>query len=69
MLNDFFTQYFIPFEKCAAICTDSAAACTGFKSGVVKRNKDKAPNDEWTYCFPYREVLAQKNCCKNCTKY
>ena len=34
-LNDFFTEYSIPSKKCAGICTDGAAACTGFKSRVV----------------------------------
>ena len=45
-LNDFFTEHSIPWEKCAGICTDGEAACTGFKSRVVKRIKDKAPDAE-----------------------
>ena len=76
-LNDFFTEHSIPWEKCAGICTDGAAACTGFKSGVVKRIKDKVPDAEWTHCFLHREALcAKKNvtriarsikfCCKMC---
>ena len=59
-LNDFFTEHSIPWEKCAGICTDSAAACTGFKSRVVKRIKDKAPDAEWTHCFLHREALCPK---------
>ena len=59
-LNDFFTQYFISWEKCAGIRIDGAAACSGFKSGVVKRIKDKAPNAEWTHCFLHREALCAK---------
>ena len=59
-LNDFFTEHSIPWEKCAGICTDGAAACTGFKSGVVKRIKDKAPDAEWTHCFLHREALCAK---------
>ena len=59
-LNSFFTDYSIPWNKCAGICTDGAAACTGFKSGVVKRIKDKAPSAEWTHCFLHREALAAK---------
>ena len=68
--NDFFTQGSIPWKKWAGICTDGAAACTGFKSGVVKRIKDdKAPNAEWTHCFSTERLLAQTKCLKNCTKY
>ena len=59
-LNDFFTEHSIPWEKCAGICTDGAAACTGFKSGVVKRIKEKAPDAEWTHCFLHREALCAK---------
>ena len=76
-LNDFFTEHSIPWEKCAGICTDGAAACTGFKSGVVKRIKDKAPDAEWAHCFLHREALCAKKmsqelhevlkfCCKMC---
>ena len=35
-LNNFFTEYSISWGKCPGICTDGAAACTGFKSGVLK---------------------------------
>ena len=50
-LNDFFTEYFIPWEECAGICTDDAAAFIGLKSRVVKQVEDKAPNAKWTHCF------------------
>ena len=59
-LNDFFREYSILWEKCAGVYTDDAAACTGFKSGVVKRIKGKAPNAEWTHCFLHKEALATK---------
>ena len=59
-LNDFFTEYYIPLKNCAGICTDGAAACTSFKSGVVKRINDRASNDEWTHCFLHRETLAAR---------
>ena len=66
--NSFFTEYSIPWNKCAGICTDGAAACTSFKSGVVKQIKDIAPSAEWTHCFLHREALPAKNYHKNCTK-
>ena len=69
-LNDFFINYFISWKECAGISTDGAAACTGFKSGVVKPIKDKAPNAEWTHCFfPQRGSCRKKEYRKNCTKY
>ena len=42
-LDAFFNEHLIPWENCAGICTDGAAANTGINSGVVKRVKDKAP--------------------------
>ena len=59
-LNSFFTDNSILWDKCVGICTDGAAACTGFKSGVVKRIKDKAPNAKRTHSFLHREALAAK---------
>ena len=29
-LNSFFSEYSIPWDNCARICTDGAAACTSF---------------------------------------
>ena len=58
--NDFFTEYCIPWEKNAGICSDDAAAYIGFEFEVVKRIKDKVPNAKWTYSFLRREVLAAK---------
>ena len=44
IIDGFFHDNSISWDKCAGICTDGAAACTGINSGVVKRVKDKAPN-------------------------
>ena len=38
-LDAFFNKHSIPWENCAGICTDGAAANTGINSGVVKRVK------------------------------
>ena len=59
-LNNFFSEYSIPWDNCAGICTDGAAAYTGFRSEAVKRIQEKAPNAKWTHCFLHREVLAAK---------
>ena len=58
--NSFFSKYSIPWDNSAGICTDGTAACTGFRSGAVKRIQAKAPNDKWTYCFLHKEALAAK---------
>ena len=50
-LNSFFSEYSIPWDNCAGICTNGAAACTGFSSGAVKRIQEKASNAKWTHCF------------------
>ena len=69
----------MPWDKCAGICTDGAAARTGINTGVVKRVKDKLPNAQWTHCFLLRQALASKslskelhdalNCVIKCVNY
>ena len=81
IIDEFFHDNSISWDKCAGICTDGAVACTGINSGVVKRVKDKAPNAQWTHCFLHRQALVAKslseelhdtlNCvikCVNCIK-
>ena len=59
-LDTFFNKHAIPWDKCAGICTDRAAANTGVNSGVMKRVKDKVPGITWTHCFLHRQALAAK---------
>ena len=59
-LDTFFNEHKIPWDKCAGICTDGAAANTGVNCGVVKRVKDKVPGITWTHCFLHRQALAAK---------
>ena len=40
-LNSFFSEYSIPWDNCAGICTDGAAACTSFRSGAVNESKKR----------------------------
>ena len=58
--NSFFSEFSIPWDNCAGICTDGAAACIGFRSGAVKRIQEKAPSAKWTHCFLHRKALAAK---------
>ena len=76
IIDGFFHDNSISWDKCAGICTDGAAACTGTNSGVVKRVKDKA---QWTHCFLHRQALVAKslseelydtlNCVIKCVNY
>ena len=59
-LNDFFTEYSIPSKKCARICTDGAAACTGFKPRFVGRVKDKNQMINGHFVFSSERLLPQK---------
>jgi zinc finger BED domain-containing protein 5/7/8/9 len=59
-LNMFFVENCIDWSKCVGVCTDGAAACTGYKSGAVKRIQDVAPLAVWTHCFIHRQALAAK---------
>ena len=79
IIDGFFHDNSISWDKCAGICTDGAAACTGINSGVVKRVKDKAPNVQCTHCLLHRQALVAKslseephdtlNCVMKCVNY
>ena len=41
VLNDFFSQSKLSWERCVGICTDGAASMTGQHSGAVARIREK----------------------------
>lgn len=45
---------------CVGICTDGAAAMTGWVSGLTTRIKELAPECESTHCVIHREMLASR---------
>ena len=61
IIDGFFQDHSISWDKCAGICTDGATACTGIHSGVVKRVKEKAQMVKWTHCFLHRQALVAKD--------
>ena len=79
IIDGFFNDNSLSWDKCAGICTDGAAACTGINYGIVKRVKDKTPNLKWTHCFVHRQALVAKslseelhntlNCVIKCVNY
>ncbi len=45
---------------CVGICTDGAAAMTGWLSGLTAQVKEIAPECESTHCVIHREMLASR---------
>ncbi len=45
---------------CVSICTDGAAAMTGWLSGFTAQVKEIAPECETTHCVIHREMLASQ---------
>ena len=60
VLNDFFSQSQLSWERCVGICTDSAVSITGQHSGTVARITEKVPNILQMHCMIHREVLVAK---------
>ena len=61
IIDGFFHDNSMSWDKCAGICTNRAAACTGINLGVVKGVKDEASNVQWTHCFLHRQALVAKS--------
>lgn len=45
---------------CVSICTDRAAAMTGWLSGLTARTKEVAPECKFTHCVISKEMLASQ---------
>ena len=52
--------YSIPWDNCAGICTDGTAACTGFRSGAVKRIQERHQMLNGLSVFFTKRPLQQK---------
>ncbi|XP_050528105.1 zinc finger BED domain-containing protein 5-like [Daktulosphaira vitifoliae] len=59
-IDKFFTEHGIRWEKCVGITTDGAAAMSGYKTGLLGRVKEVAPQVKWTHCCIHREALVAK---------
>lgn len=59
-IDKFFTDHGIRWEKCVGITTDGAAAMSGYKTGLLGRVKEVAPQVKWTHCCIHREALVAK---------
>jgi hypothetical protein len=56
-----FTDNGIRWEKCVEITTDCAAAMSGYKTVLLDRVKEVAPQVKWTHCCIHREALVGKH--------
>ena len=60
VINSFFYENGLQWEKCCSICTDGAASMTGRYSGFLAHAKDKNAKICATHCIIHREHLAAK---------
>ena len=67
-LNDYISGK-LNWSLCVGICTDGAAAMTGWFSGFPTRVKEVASECESTHCVIPREVLARRKCRLNLTTF
>ena len=61
IFDGFFNDNSLCWDKCAVICTDGEAACTGINSGAIKRVQVKTSNVHWTHCLLHRQALVAKS--------
>ncbi|KAL4126090.1 hypothetical protein QTP88_010319 [Uroleucon formosanum] len=59
-IDKFFTEHGIRWEKCVGITTDGAAAMSGYKTGLLGRVKEVAPQVKWIHCYIHRKALVAK---------
>nr|XP_014352015.1 PREDICTED: zinc finger MYM-type protein 6-like [Latimeria chalumnae] len=58
LLDNFMESELLKWENCVAVCTDSAAAMTGNRSGVVARIRAINPQVIMTHCMLHCQALA-----------
>jgi hypothetical protein len=61
IINNYFTEKGLSWEKCIDVCTDGAPAMVGRLSGAVTRIKQVAANCTSSHCMLHREALATKS--------
>uniref|UniRef100_A0A8D8UUY3 Zinc finger BED domain-containing protein 5 n=1 Tax=Cacopsylla melanoneura TaxID=428564 RepID=A0A8D8UUY3_9HEMI len=60
LIDKYFKCHNIPWEKCADVCTDGAAAMVGKMKGVTSRIIEVNPNCTRSHCILHRHALATK---------
>ncbi|KAL4083746.1 hypothetical protein QTP88_029062 [Uroleucon formosanum] len=61
IIDNFFKQHNMQWQKCVSLCTDGARAMAGQYNGLQGLVKAVAPNIKWTHCIIHREALASKD--------
>ena len=60
ILQQFFEENSLDWDKLVGICTDGAPVMLGCRSGLVTKVKDAAKNAVSTHCVIHREALASR---------
>lgn len=60
VVDSFFVEHSLQWEKLVSVCTDGAPAMLGARSGFIKRVKEKNPNTTGMHCIIHREALASR---------
>lgn len=68
MINAFFNENGISWDKCTGICTDEAGSMSGVRAGLQAKIKAVAPEAVWTHCMIHREALAAHPFMKLCRR-
>lgn len=60
VVDSFFTEHSLNWQRCSHICTDGAASMTGRTHGFLARVKQVNPGIKTVHCIIHREALASK---------
>ena len=60
LVEAYFHEKDMKWERLVGVCTDGAPAMLGCRSGFIARIKEKNPDVVGTYCVIHREALASK---------
>ncbi|KAE8287511.1 Zinc finger MYM-type protein 6 [Larimichthys crocea] len=60
VIDSFFKEHDIQWNRCNHICTDGAAAMTGSVKGLLGQVKKVNPKIKWMHCIIHQEALASK---------
>ena len=60
LMEDFFEEEELDWNKLGRVCTDGATAMLGARSGFLELVKRKNSNVIGSHCFIHREALASR---------
>ena len=60
IIDNFISTNNLDWENCISICTDSARAMSGSRSGLRSLIQERAPMAKWVHCMIHREALVAR---------